>query len=115
MEAEEEHEGQVFTGQLIAFLPRGSRGDVSEATAKTAVTGETLGRRLPKRQWPGKHLESDRQNGSDLENAWEATAKTAVTGKTVGKQPPKRQWPGRYLGSNRQNGSDWENTWEATA
>lgn len=50
MEAEEEHEGQVFTGQLLAFLRGGSRGDVSEATAKTAVTGELLGRRPPKRR-----------------------------------------------------------------
>ena len=50
VEAEEEHEGQVFTGQLLAFLRGGSRGDVSEATAKTAVTGETLGMRLLKRQ-----------------------------------------------------------------
>lgn len=50
VEAEEEHEGQVFTGQLLAFLRGGSRGDVSEATAKTAVTEELLGRRPPKRR-----------------------------------------------------------------
>lgn len=50
VEAEEEHEGQVFTGQLFAFLRGGSRGDVSEATAKTAVNGKTVGKQPPKRQ-----------------------------------------------------------------
>ena len=97
MEAEEEHEGQVFTGQLLAFLRGGSRGDVSEATAKTAVTWEMLGKQQPKRRWLGKRLGGNRQNGSDRGKSWKATAKTAVTGETVGKPPPVWRLAGKRL------------------
>ena len=67
------------------------RGNVLEAPAKAAVTGETPRKHLPKRQWPGKQLESTRQNGSGWGNASETPAKMAATGEKSRKHPPKRQ------------------------
>ena len=49
------------------------RGDVSEATAKTATTGEMSRRRLPRRQRPGRCLGGDCQNGNDRGDVWEVT------------------------------------------
>lgn len=65
------------------------RNATSEATAKTAMTGELLGKSPPKRRRPGNYLGSHCQNGNDRGTIWEVTAKTATTGELLGKSPPK--------------------------
>ena len=82
---------------------------------KMATTGKILGKSPPKRQRPGKHFGSHRQNGDDRGNTSEVTAKTATTGETLRKSLPKWRRPGKHFGSHRQNGDDRGDTSEVTA
>ena len=75
------------------------RETVWKGTAILAMPGEPFGKRLPKRQWPGKSLEMDRPNGDARKSVWEAAAEWAGGGEVVGRPLPKWRWPGKSFGT----------------